>query len=103
MKTNVLTIFCICLYNNFYNQFKKLKYISVGLGNNFFNSKFLRDNTKENIIFYSCTNYQHKKSEEGILWNDKDLNISWPTKNPIVSDKDKNNLSFQEYCRKFGI
>lgn len=58
---------------------------------------------KENFIFYSCTNYQHKKSEQGILWNDKDLNINWPTKNPIVSDKDKNNLSFQEYCRKFSI
>ena len=49
MKKNVLTIFCLCLYNNFYNQFKKLKYIPVGLGNNFFNSKFLRDNTKKNI------------------------------------------------------
>ena len=49
MKKNILNIFCLCLYNNFYNQFKKLKYIPVGLGNNFFNSKFLRDNTKKNI------------------------------------------------------
>jgi dTDP-4-dehydrorhamnose 3,5-epimerase len=57
----------------------------------------------ENIIYYSCTNYQHKKSELGIVWNDKDLNINWPIKNPILSDKDKNNLSLKEYCRKFNI
>ena len=49
MKKNILHIFCLCLHNNFINQLKKLKYIPVGLGDNFFNSKFLRDNTKNNI------------------------------------------------------
>ena len=49
MKKNILNIFCLCLHNNFFEQLKKLKYIPVGLGDNFFNSKFLRDNTKNNI------------------------------------------------------
>ena len=49
MKKNILNIFCLCLHNNFINQLKKLKYIPVGLGDNFFYSKFLRDNTKNNI------------------------------------------------------
>ena len=33
----------------------------------------------------------------GILWNDKDLNINWPVKNPIISKKDKNNFKFSEF------
>ena len=32
----------------------------------------------------------------GIMWNDKELKIKWPTKKPIVSDKDKENFSFKE-------
>jgi dTDP-4-dehydrorhamnose 3,5-epimerase len=58
---------------------------------------------KENIVLYSCSNYRDKNSESGILWNDKDVNIKWPEKDPILSTKDKKNLSFQEYCRKFVL
>jgi dTDP-4-dehydrorhamnose 3,5-epimerase len=57
--------------------------------------------SKENIIFYSCSNYRDKKSEIGIVWNDNDLKIKWPIKNPIISDKDKNNMSFKDYCKRF--
>jgi dTDP-4-dehydrorhamnose 3,5-epimerase len=56
---------------------------------------------KENIIFYSCSNYRNEKNEIGILWNDKDLNIKWPVKNPIISDKDKLNITFKDFCRRF--
>ena len=31
----------------------------------------------------------------------KELNIKWPTKRAILSSKDKDNLSFAEYKRKF--
>tara|TARA_Y100001970_G_scaffold183705_1_gene223440 strand:- start:2552 stop:3091 length:540 start_codon:yes stop_codon:yes gene_type:complete len=55
----------------------------------------------ENIIYYLCTNYRSKKNEVGLLWNDKDLKIRWPLKNPIVSKKDKNNMTFLEYKKKF--
>ena len=51
----------------------------------------------ENLILYGFTNYQSKKNEVGILWNDKDLNIKWPIKTPIVSDKDKNNIAFKKF------
>jgi dTDP-4-dehydrorhamnose 3,5-epimerase len=87
------------------------KYFSITLSTNNYCSIYIPDGfahgfctlEDENIIFYSCTNYQHKKSELGILWNDKDLKINWPIKNPILSEKDKNNLSLKEYCRKFNI
>ena len=50
----------------------------------------------ENIVIYSCTNYRDKNSEIGIKWNDKDLNINWNIKSPILSKKDNNNLNFKE-------
>ena len=51
---------------------------------------------KENIVVYSCSNYRNKKSERGIIWNDKKLNIKWPILKPIISKKDLNNLTFDE-------
>jgi dTDP-4-dehydrorhamnose 3,5-epimerase-like enzyme len=42
-------------------------------------------------------NYRSRKHEVSLLWNDKDLKIKWPIKNPIISKKYKNNLKFEEY------
>ena len=56
---------------------------------------------KENIIYYYCTNYRSAKDEVGLLWNDKDLKINWPIKKPIISAKDKKNLKFTDYKKKY--
>ena len=53
--------------------------------------------SKENYIVYSCTKYRDEKSEIGIKFNDQDLKINWPIKKPIISNKDKNNLSLKEF------
>ena len=45
------------------------------------------------------THYRDQNLERGILWNDKDLNIKWPIKKPIISKKDKSNLTFKEYIK----
>jgi dTDP-4-dehydrorhamnose 3,5-epimerase len=37
---------------------------------------------------YKCTNYYDALDEMCILWNDPDLNIPWPIKNPTLSEKD---------------
>tara|TARA_B110000003_G_C16651144_1_gene534167 strand:+ start:5080 stop:5616 length:537 start_codon:yes stop_codon:yes gene_type:complete len=37
---------------------------------------------------YKCTDYYDPSDEGSILWNDPDLQISWPLKNPTLSDKD---------------
>jgi dTDP-4-dehydrorhamnose 3,5-epimerase len=58
---------------------------------------------KENIVYYGCTNYQEKKNEIGILWNDTDLKIKWPIKKPILSKKDKKNILFKEYCKNYYL
>ena len=54
---------------------------------------------KENYIIYSCTKYRDAKSEKGIFFNDKYLNINWPIKNPILSKKDRLNMSFEEFTK----
>ena len=55
---------------------------------------------KENIILYGCTKYRHKNSEKGLIRNDKNLNIKWPRKKPIISKKDKLNITLKEYLRR---
>ena len=52
---------------------------------------------KENIVFYGCTNYRHKKTEMSINWNDRDLNIKWPIKKPTLSKKDRKGIKFSEF------
>ena len=56
---------------------------------------------KENIIYYTCTNYRSVEHEVGILWNDKDLKIKWPIKNPVISEKDKKNIKFTEFKKLY--
>ena len=52
---------------------------------------------KSNIVYYKLSNYYFPKFESGIIWNDKDLKIKWPSKKVIVSKKDKGNLTFKKY------
>ena len=61
----------------------------------------LEDDTE---VFYKCDNFYNPKSEAGIIWNDKDLNIDWNLEKYnikeselIISEKDKKNMSFKEY------
>ena len=51
-------------------------------------------------MIYGCTNYRDKESEIGIKWNDDDLNINWSISKPIISIKDKKNISFKEYLKQ---
>lgn len=48
------------------------------------------------VFVYKCTKPYSKDDERSILFDDPDLNIDWKIKNPIVSEKDKNALSFKE-------
>ena len=52
--------------------------------------------TEKVVLHYKCSKYRDSKSEIGILWNDKDLKIKWPSKKIIISNKDKKNISFKE-------
>jgi len=54
-----------------------------------------------NIIYYKLSNYYHPKYEDGILWNDKILKFKWPTQKPIVSTKDKNLKTFEDFKKTY--
>ena len=72
-------------------------YIPEGFAHGFCS---LENNT---ILHYKCTNYRNPGSETGIVWNDSKLKIKWPIKNPIISNKDKINLSFLNFYKKFDL
>ena len=71
-------------------------YIPPGFAHGFVGLK------KENIISYHCTNYRSKNNEIGIIWNDKDINIKWPVKNPIISKKDTQNITLKNFIDNYG-
>ena len=45
--------------------------------------------SKECTVNYKCSQYRSELSEKTLAWDDKDVNINWPIKKPILSDKDK--------------
>jgi len=49
------------------------------------------------LMHYKCTTYRNANSEKGIIWNDSRLKIKWPIKSPILSTKDKKNLTFDQF------
>jgi dTDP-4-dehydrorhamnose 3,5-epimerase len=59
----------------------------------------LEDNTE--IIYRHDTPYS-KDLDSGIVWNDSDLNISWPVDNPLISEKDKLLGTFRGFNNYYG-
>ena len=45
--------------------------------------------SEEADVYYKVSNEYSSEHEDGIVWNDPNLNISWPLTDVIVSDKDK--------------
>jgi dTDP-4-dehydrorhamnose 3,5-epimerase len=50
---------------------------------------------------YKCDNYYAPEAESGIIWNDPELNIDWPIKNPILSEKDRQLQFFKDFNSPF--
>ena len=79
----------------FYQKNATSLFIPAGFAHAYFSYE------KENVIYYKLDNYYSPKNEYGIKYDDKELKIKWPKKKMIVSKKDKNLLSFQEFKKKF--
>jgi dTDP-4-dehydrorhamnose 3,5-epimerase len=41
------------------------------------------------LVAYKCTDFYNPTTEGGVLWNDPDLAIDWPIREPVLSDKDR--------------
>ena len=74
---------------------KKQLYVPVGFAHGFCVL------SKEAELLYYCTDYYHPQGEKGIIWNDPDLDILWPTPEPLLSAKDQRNLRFRDIARDF--
>lgn len=57
--------------------------------------------SEQAILHYKCTKYYAPNQEGGIIWNDKELKIDWPTDSPIISRKDSENMTFSDYRSSF--
>jgi dTDP-4-dehydrorhamnose 3,5-epimerase len=70
-------------------------YIPPGFAHGF---STLEDNT---IFCYKCTNYYHKASEGGVMFNDPALGIDWKVEGLFVSDKDKELPLLKDFVSPF--
>ena len=63
---------------------------------------------EHSIVSYKCAEKFYGEYDDGILWNDPDINVKWPLElvggeeNIILADKDKNLQSFAEFMGKYG-
>jgi len=51
-------------------------------------------------VEYKCTELYHPEDDYGILWNDPAIGIDWGIKNPILSEKDKQQPLLKEVKEK---
>ena len=48
-------------------------------------------------VQYKQTEFYQPSHEGGIAWNDPDVGIPWPVKEPILSNRDQNQMSLRQY------
>ena len=77
------------------DEHKEQLYIPAGFAHGFL---VLEDHT---IFSYKCTSYYHPESEASLLWNDTSLGIDWQIENPIISEKDRNAMKFEDFNSPF--
>ena len=56
----------------------------------------------DSVFAYKCTDYYHPEDEGGIRWDDPTLDIDWPVRDVLVSDKDAALPAFDPSARYFG-
>ncbi len=56
----------------------------------------------ETEILYKVDEFYTPHAEMGIKWNDKDLDIDWPTNSPILSEKDQNNIRLSSFIETYS-
>lgn len=53
--------------------------------------------SEEAVYEYQVDQYYQAGAEKGVMWNDPEIGVEWPVKEPILSEKDKVNPSLVEY------
>ena len=54
-------------------------------------------------LVYKVDNYYAPNNEDIIKWNDPDIGIEWPIKEPnVISDRDSKGQSLKDFIEKYG-
>jgi len=51
-------------------------------------------------VQYKCTGFYTPSAEGNLAWNDPDIGVAWPIKNPVLSRRDLNGMSLRQYLEK---
>lgn len=70
---------------------RKMLYIPRGFAHGFCTL------TSVSEVIYKVDNIYSPFHERGIIWNDAEIGIEWPVSFPVLSEKDRNNMSFKDY------
>lgn len=73
----------------------RLLYVPVGFAHGFC---VLSDMA---VVIYSCTQEYAPETEGGIIWNDPDVNISWPVEKPFLCGRDAALPRFKDAVHNF--
>lgn len=63
---------------------------------------------EHSVVSYKCAEKFYGEYDDGILWNDPDINVQWPLEliggeeKVILADKDKNLQTFAGFMSKYG-
>jgi len=76
---------------NFDEKEPKMVFVSKGLANSIC---VIGDEPVH--YMYLVDKYYDGKDTRAVAWDDPDLNINWPVKDPIISERDKNNPTLKE-------
>lgn len=52
---------------------------------------------------YKCTEFYFPDDEAGLVWNDAEVGIDWPIKDPALSDKDQNLPTLEQIHTNGGV
>jgi len=52
------------------------------------------------LFHYKCTDFYSPKDELTIRWDDPDIGIEWPCKNPLLSERDGKGLRLRDVPRE---
>jgi dTDP-4-dehydrorhamnose 3,5-epimerase len=72
----------------------KQLWVPVGFGHGFATL------SEQARVQYMCTGFYAPESEGSVRWDDPDLAIEWPHKDPIISEKDGKAPSLKDYLKE---
>jgi len=51
-------------------------------------------------VHYKCSGYYSPPSEGTVAWNDPDIGVPWPYDDPVISARDSQGMSLQQYLER---